>query len=147
MCNDETVNTLHKTRSSKNDRRRGYVYGVVMSTSSPSSKIFAQRLRIARETRELSQSELAKRANLQASAVSHFETGGRRPSFRNLKRLADALQVSTDYLLGRTESLSVAVASSDVLFRNISQLSADDREFIETIVSARIQKAKDRSES
>ena len=52
----------------------------------------------AREMRGLSQAELGKKAQLQPTAISHFETGGRAPSFDNLRRLADALNVSTDYL-------------------------------------------------
>ena len=46
--------------------------------------------------------ELAERTGFHPSAVPHFETGQRAPSFDNLKRLADALDVTTDYLLGRT---------------------------------------------
>ena len=42
----------------------------------------------------------------QASAISHFETGTRKPSFDNLRRLADALDVTTDYLLGRVKDFT-----------------------------------------
>jgi transcriptional regulator with XRE-family HTH domain len=34
-------------------------------------------------------------------SVSHFETGHRFPNAESLRRLADALGVSADYLLGR----------------------------------------------
>lgn len=37
--------------------------------------------------------------------ISHFETGTRRPSFDNLVRLVNALDVSADYLLGRTDAM------------------------------------------
>jgi transcriptional regulator with XRE-family HTH domain len=98
------------------------------------SKVFPARLRQAREMRQLSQAELAERAKLQPSAVSHFETGTRRPSFDNLRRLADALTVSTDYLLGRSDSISGA-ATADILYRDISRLSTDDREVATSIVA------------
>jgi transcriptional regulator with XRE-family HTH domain len=98
------------------------------------SEIFPQRLREARELRKLSQAELATRAKLQPSAVSHFETGTRRPSFDNLKRLADALTVSTDYLLGRSDSINGA-ATTDILYRDIARLSSDDREMAASIVA------------
>jgi transcriptional regulator with XRE-family HTH domain len=104
-----------------------------MTKSSPSD-IFPERLRQARELRRLSQAELASRAELQPSAVSHFETGTRRPSFDNLRRLADALQVSTDYLIGRSESPSGA-PTADVLYRNIERLSASDRDFAADMIS------------
>jgi transcriptional regulator with XRE-family HTH domain len=63
---------------------------------------FAQRLRQARERRELSQMHLAQMAGLPQSAVSHFESGARAPSLHNFLRLADVLGVTTDFLLGRS---------------------------------------------
>ena len=63
-------------------------------------KHFCGRLRIARKMRGLSQGELASRAGLQPSAISHFEAGRRVPSCANLIRLAKALEVTSDALLG-----------------------------------------------
>lgn len=98
------------------------------------SKIFAKRLAEARELRKLSQAELATRAKLQPSAISHFETGTRKPSFDNLRRLADALSVSTDFLLGRSESIS-GTGSTDILYRDIERLSTGDREVATNIIA------------
>src|SRR5262249_10362890 len=96
------------------------------------SEVFPDRLREARETRKLSQEALAGRAGLQASAISHFESGTRKPSFDNLRRLADALEISTDYLLGRTPNISGA-ATSDQLHRDYDRMSQEDRELAEEI--------------
>ena len=63
---------------------------------------FSARLRMAREVRAMTQAEVAAATGLQPAAISHFETGERRPSLANLCRLADALDVTTDYLCGRT---------------------------------------------
>ena len=49
----------------------------------------------------LTQHELARRADVPTISVSHFETGHRFPTSESLSRLADALGVSADYLLGR----------------------------------------------
>lgn len=93
---------------------------------------FSARLRHARETlRKLSQSDLADRAHLQPSAISHFETGRRAPSFDNLRRLADALDVTTDYLLARVDdpqghALTAAGPTVDKLFRDAGKLSQQD---------------------
>lgn len=103
-----------------------------MSGSSETSRAFQIRLRQARELRELSQAALAERARLQPSAISHFETGTRQPSFDNLRRLADALAVSIDYLLGRSETIEVT-QTTDVLYRNIEKLSSHDRDVVSTI--------------
>lgn len=107
-----------------------------MSPARESPDLFPQRLRQARELRELSQADLAKRARLQPSAVSHFETGSRKPSFANLRRLADALSVSIDYLLGRSESVGGSDHTADVLYRDIEQLSASDREIVRDMAKA-----------
>ena len=63
---------------------------------------FSTRLRFARQLRGLSQASLGKESELEAyRPFSHFETGLRSPSFENLKRLANALNISSDYLIGR----------------------------------------------
>lgn len=101
-----------------------------MNESSRPSDVFPERLRVARQTREFSQDSLAKRANLQPSAISHFETGTRKPSFDNLRRLADALDVTTDYLLGRVEDMQ-DVGGAERVHRHLDQLSSADREMAE----------------
>ena len=115
-----------------------------MSESTNPTEAFQGRLRIARTARNLSQSELAQRAELQASAVSHFETGTRKPSFDNLKRLADALRVTTDYLLGRTDRMDAAAATVDKLHRHYSGLSTEYQEMADDFIQMLAQKAKQR---
>lgn len=65
--------------------------------------IFAHRLRGIRELRGLSQGDLAEKIGKEPGLVSHFENARRAPSLLVLKRLADALQVTIDYLTGRTD--------------------------------------------
>lgn len=110
--------------------------------SRPRSEAFEGRLRAARESRRLSQGGLAKRAGLQPSAVSHFETGTRKPSFDNLRRLADALGVSTDYLLGRTEAMTGTGASGDRLHRHYSGLSQEYQEVAEDFLKVLASKGR-----
>lgn len=116
-----------------------------MKKSSTPSKIFSDRLRAAREFRNLNQAELSKRSGLQASAVSHFETGTRKPSFDNLRRLADALEVTTDYLLGRVNE-PTAVAGADRLHRHFDRLSTTDRDFAEKMIKALAEKNRSNNE-
>src|SRR5438552_16621781 len=117
-----------------------------MSPSSRPTDVFPERLRVARTGRELSQEGLAKRANLQPSAISHFETGTRKPSFDNLRRLADALDVTTDYLLGRVDDMQ-HLAGADRLHRHLDQLSSGDREVAEDFVALVAKKAKRRAQA
>ena len=103
------------------------VYEIVMKKSTGANDLFSERLRAARTQRGLSQGGLAKRAGLQPSAVSHFETGLRKPSYENLRRVADALDVTTDFLLGRVLEMK-GLASGDPLFQDIERLTSDDRD-------------------
>src|SRR2546428_8861632 len=105
---------------------------------------FPARLQAARELRGLNQSELATRASLQPSAGSHFETGARKPSFDNLRRLADALDVTTDYLLGRVNDMQ-DVGDVDRVHRHLEQMSSADREIAEDFLQLLAKKAKQRS--
>jgi transcriptional regulator with XRE-family HTH domain len=92
------------------------------------SESFGERLRHIREEKRLSQAELAEKTGFQPSAISHFESGRRAPSFDNLKKLADALAVTIDYLLGRETLPTTAGPVAQKLFRNFEQMSADDQE-------------------
>ena len=78
------------------------------------------------------------------SAISHFETGGRKPSFDNLRRLADALDVTTDYLLGRVNEVG-ATAAADRLHRDIQKLRATDRTFAEDMIQRMVARANDKA--
>jgi len=89
-------------------------------------KTFSDRLKAMRETRGMSQADLAKKTRLQPTAISHFETGARSPSFDNLRRLADALNVSTDYLIGRSDEPILSGPTADNLFRGLENLSEAD---------------------
>jgi len=112
-----------------------------MPESSRPSENFPDRLKQARELRGLSQGELAARAGMQPSAISHFETANRKPSFDNLRRLAQALDVTTDYLLGRVNEIG-ATAKADTLYRNIQQLQSTDRDFIEDWIRHKVERGK-----
>jgi len=64
---------------------------------------FGQKLVILREEKNMDRDELAKILNISYSAVSKYETDIRFPDQEILKKIADFFQVSTDYLLGRTD--------------------------------------------
>jgi len=61
------------------------------------------------------------------SSIAHFESGPRKPSFDTLRRLANALEVTTDYLLGRVDDPGLA-EGGDPLYRDIGKLTGGDRE-------------------
>lgn len=105
---------------------------------------FAERLRSAREAKGLSQKDLADKAGFQPSAISHFENEGRSPSFANLRKLADALGVTVDYLLGRDVEPKTSGPVAEQIFRNLSQLSDADQRLVADFANMLKQKKDER---
>ena len=99
--------------------------------SSDTDTTFQQRLIDKRNERELSQSDLARKAGLQPSAIAHFEAGRRKPSFANIRALAKALNTTADYLLGSGTGVTA--------FRDEDKLSDADRAFIQGIIDMRVK--------
>jgi transcriptional regulator with XRE-family HTH domain len=61
------------------------------------------RLKALRTQNDLKQIELANKLGVQSSAISKYENGQLEISNELLIKLADIFNVSTDYLLGRTD--------------------------------------------
>ena len=66
---------------------------------------------------------------LQNNTMAH-EKDRRKPSFANIRALAKALHVSSDFLLGRVASLEGATTA----FRNEDKLTGADRETIQAMI-------------
>ena len=62
-------------------------------------------LKEVRKAKCLTQDELAEKADISRVMVSRYESGTVIPTVDVLVRIADALDVSTDYLLGRPEHI------------------------------------------
>lgn len=99
--------------------------------SAKPSEVFKDRLRVARENlRQMTQAELARAIGLPPSSIAHFESGARKPSFDNLRKLANALNVTTDYLVGQAAEPHIA-ASADPLYRDVANLTGQNRKTAE----------------
>jgi len=75
---------------------------VSQKKASEINKRFGKALRRRRRELDLSQEELAERAELHQTYISDIERGGRNPSLENVEKLAKALDISiarlfTDY--------------------------------------------------
>ena len=111
---------------------------------------FQTRLKSTREDRGLSQSGLALKAGLQAAAISHFETGQRSPSFENLRKLSDALDVSVDYLLGRINEEKhgtgfAAAPRAKQFFRHVEKLSSGGMDALELMAKSLLEEEQKRN--
>ena len=63
--------------------------------------IFGKRLSELRQEEGITRADMAKRLNISVRLISYWENGERECSFDMLIKLADMLNTSTDYLLGR----------------------------------------------
>lgn len=81
---------------------------------------YAERLKSLRLENELTQSELAKKANLATSCIAMIESGKREPSAHTVVSLANALNVTTDYLLGLEDEFGIPVFTPEEKAAGIS---------------------------
>ena len=72
----------------------------MVDTVSPTARQFGKRLRTLREAADKSQGELAEKAGLSRVFVNQLEAGNRDPSLSTLTRLARALGVKLEALIG-----------------------------------------------
>lgn len=109
-----------------------------MSNSADNDGVFAERLIEARMLRGLNQTELGSLTGLQPAAIGHFEKNRRKPSFANVRALAKALNVSSDYLLGRASGIEGATTA----FRGEENLSNADRDHIQMMIDLMNQRKR-----
>lgn len=64
-----------------------------------------QNLKAARNAKGYTQEQLADLLNITRLSVARYEAGDREPSISILKKMADVLETSTDFLLGREKTM------------------------------------------
>ncbi len=90
------------------------------------------RLRQLRLDKHLKQEQVADLIGVTKSAISAYENDLRQPSFDVLVQLANLYRVSTDYLLGRTDTRSIdlsdlTAAEATLVCELVSSMSARNR--------------------
>jgi len=65
---------------------------------------FSMRLRELRVAKKITQKEAAESAELSLRAYMSYELEEKEPNLKSLNKLADFFEVSTDYLLGRSDN-------------------------------------------
>jgi transcriptional regulator with XRE-family HTH domain len=68
------------------------------------SEIMGKRLKHLRDRRGLAQKFVAEKIGVKNNTLSAYESGDREPNFQILTNLADFYEVTTDYLIGVTDS-------------------------------------------
>lgn len=92
-----------------------------------------QRIKTARKQAGMTQSELANKLNIPYQSISQWERDVRNPKRETLQRIADALGVSVDYLLGTYHLKGIleykTAAVRDRLFVAMEQKGLSGEEF------------------
>lgn len=90
---------------------------------------FGDRLQQARKAKELSREDLAEAIGTSAPIVGRYERGDMMPSIETASKMASALDVSLDFLVGNS---SLLVKDKKMLQRleDIDRLQANDKECI-----------------
>lgn len=82
----------------------------------------SNRLRELRKSNKLSQSDIADKLNLTASAYGFYEQGKNIPSSKTLSEIADIYDVTTDYLLGRSSNPKLSRKNELDIQRNLEEM-------------------------
>jgi transcriptional regulator with XRE-family HTH domain len=100
---------------------------------------FGQRLRQIRQARGYSQVELGKRVGLSQRMMGHYEKHVQAPPVQMVAKLAQALKVSTDELLGTKPCQDAEFAKSRNLmrrFQKIESLPLRDKRTVFSLINA-----------
>ncbi|MFS0878315.1 helix-turn-helix domain-containing protein [Solibacillus isronensis] len=90
------------------------------------SELLGKRLKALREKKGISQKFVATKIGVNNSTLSGYESGYREPDGETLLRLADFYEVTTDYLLGRSNSSQLS-GNTETLINDIDLgLSIDE---------------------
>ena len=100
------------------------------------------RLAFLRKEKGVSQTELAKDAGIHANVLGRYERGEASPSVEMAAKLADALGVSLDYLIGKTD-MELDQSMIDKVLA-IQKLPEADRKCIMYSIDGLIQHALNR---
>ena len=98
------------------------------------------RLKELRNKANITQKELAEAINTSQQSIAFYEKGERKPKHDMVEKLADYFNVSTDYLLGKTDfpDLNVEVDIDNAIDNSVAYdgtpITDNDREIIKNFL-------------
>ncbi|TGK06548.1 XRE family transcriptional regulator [Leptospira fletcheri] len=112
----------------------------------PQNAGFPERLKELRIQKGFSQEELAALVGLHKNHIGRYERGDSQPTADKIRKLADVLSVSGDFLLGNTteDQAKVQIGDRDLLnlFSEVEKLSTEDKEKVTDFLDAFLMKRK-----
>jgi transcriptional regulator with XRE-family HTH domain len=106
--------------------------------------VVGQRIKELRNKLELTQTDLAKKVGMTYVQIGRYEKRGAVPSSDVLKRLADALNTTTDYLMNGATNTVASEQLQDKellnLFKAVENLGKEDKSMIKLFLDSLVTK-------
>ncbi len=103
---------------------------------------FGERLSLVRKRKKLSQAEVGKKIGINGDAIGRYERNEVKPTIEMATKIAQALQISLDYLVGNTDiELDKATLNR---IQEIDRLSDENKNHIYVTVDALIRDFKNK---
>ena len=101
---------------------------------------FGERLTQVRKSKKLSQSDIGKMIGINGDAYGRYERNEVKPTIEMATKISNALKISLDYLVGKTE----LQLDDEVLGRivEVSKMSDEDRGHVFSLLDAFIAKTR-----
>lgn len=113
-------------------------------------EILKRRIVQARERKELNQAQLAQLAGVTPAAISQIENGLRVPSIPVLHRIADVLEVTLDFLLGKKDEVEfkdlLQHGKVEEFYRGFKGLDPEDQQTILNNIEFLKSRSKEKKE-
>lgn len=101
---------------------------------------FGKRLTEVRKDKKMSQDEVGKLVNVHGAVIGRYEREEVKPSIEVVIQLAEALEVSLDYLVGSTDILLDKNIVAKIL--DIQKLKENDRQHVFALLDAFLKQTK-----
>ena len=90
---------------------------------------FVERLKTLRKQVQLTQAQIAEKLDISQQGYASWERGAKKPTQKNLVKIAQVLNVLVDYLVGNSEEKSDELDNIELLFRmNSKGLTEEEKE-------------------
>ncbi len=106
------------------------------------STTFGKRLGEVRKMKKMSQDDLAKKVDVHGAVIGRYERDEVKPSIEMAAAIAEALEVSLDYLVGNTDLLLEKTVVNKIV--DIQKLGTEDKAHVFALLDAFLQSHKAR---